>query len=359
MFEKSSSKISDNILYGLIGGALIIGVVTVYYSVSYFTSSAEQNTEETVENNTPEIRPDQTDSVSYARLASEIATNTNYVLLREDMLKNLRYTLENSKKYYEYASLARVLEEFKKHEEEANLSIKIGFPAQLILDFKPKEDFHAWLARLADYIFVRRFLLVPDTTQVVRNKDLKRVGPEKITKRGNILFSEKEDFWWVEIRGLNNFTDEIKTVANYLEQAIRTPQTISACSSFPVEKLKTKIGAFLRENNQVPLKVEVNKLISEFVAYSSENPQGFLPQVDFSNAENITKLQRETLAVETHNFLSKFNTKIIPVMKELPCDDAQCKEDRTNNYITAIGLMKKWIQRTELSKILEQSLFIK
>lgn len=362
MFEKTSSEISDNVFIGLVAGVVVVSVVVIVGGIAYLAGPSnnkhENKTVITNQEKIPTYVNTSRTAENLERLGSQIAANTEEVLERENLLKELRYAaVQDSNKYYEYDSLKKALDKLKllKENTQSIQTLKIGFPSKLILDYKTKEEYHLWLARLADYIFVSRFLLIEDTTQVVRNKEFKRVGPNKITKRGNIIFSEDKDFWWVEIRGLTSFVDEMQAVANYVEQAIKAPKTMSPCAEFAVQDLSTRISAFLEKNKRDALKKGIPELIDKFVGFCSENSKGFLTQVDFTKAENITDIQCKNLITETLNFTNEFNKKIIPVIHKFS-SDTEC---RNTNYKTTIILLKDWVQKTELSEILKQSLFIK
>lgn len=374
MFEKTAYEISDNLFIGLVAGAVVVGVVTICGGYYYLTGSSKKEPEtktavsiqEQTLLQTPTGKPS-----SIGLLGSQIAAQTERALEREKLLKELRYgALEDGKNNTEHSTLEealRDLESRKKIKTDGALTLKIKIPIKLIGDDK-KEDFLSWLSRVGDFIFVKRILLLePD--EVLLNTDFPRVGPTQIRERGNIIFSEEQDFWLVEIRGLRNFVREIQTVAEFIERAIQSPQFIIAFNGFVPTQLSVLMNTYLKSSQKDMLEkkeallcdrvVEVftlNKQLAELNIKS--NIQAFLPLVDFSTAPNIRASQRATLEEKTLEFLTAFDREVMPEIKKQP--DAKTNSIRNIRDFGPGWLMKHlrtWVIESNLIFILDQSLF--
>ena len=199
--------------------------------------------------------------------------------------------------------------------------MKIGFPSELISPHKNSAEFRSWLSRLGDYIFIRRILLISNLTEVLLNADFARADANQVSKRGNIIFSEDHNFWYVEIRGLKNYVDEIEIVANLIIQAIHAPKTMINFDGFPVKKLSLCLDNYLTKNNLESLETKERLLSDRLISISTINKQmkeqgidsnihAFLPLVDFSNAPNINSSEQKNLEAQREKFSKFFITKL-------------------------------------------------
>jgi len=367
-FEKTYAEMSNNVFYGLVTGAVIIGVVGIYSAVSYINRAPTQSDTTEIKSLPPTDKPLEepkkiiADS-HHASLVSSIATNSMAAIEREKMLKNIKFAVsEDEKSWHYYLSLEDAIEKLQTF-TSPNLVFKIGFPSKLVLEHKTKEELSSWLARLGDYIYATRFSLVEDTTDVVRHEEFFRAQAQEITECGMVIFSEDKDVWWVEIRGLENFVDEIKKVAGFIEKAITNPEAMSPCADFSTQDFSSKISLYFLSKKQRDFKALNDKevsLVDDLVYFSHANSRGCLLESDFSEAENITDSQGETLKAEMNNFIINFNREFLPVIGEQPDSErAQKIAVRGACYAGFVVSEKRWVIKTELSKILEESLFIK
>lgn len=355
---------SDNVFYGLVAGVVIVGAASFYGIYTYFNSNSVVNQVQTTQITTPTPitpRPAEkiTGSNSTPSLVQSIAVSSSVVVEKGNLLKKIKFAVPDKDKFWHYySSLEDAIDKLKTL-ESGDWVLKIGFPSQLILSSKTKEEFWAWLARVGDYIYARRFSLVRDTTDVVRNKIFYRAQADNISEKGNIIFSEETDFWWIEIRGLEKSVEEIQKVAGFIERAINAPETTNACAEFITQALSSKISMYLLLQKELALKDKEVTLINDLVKFSHTNSLGCPLESDFSQAESITDTQRLKLQEEMNNYLKNFIEEILPKISAQPnAEREQCLAVRGACYQKLVLSEKKWVIQTLLSNILEQSLFI-
>lgn len=246
-----------------------------------------------------------------------------------------------------------------------DVRLRIEFPSEIILRHHDEESFRAWLARVGDYIFAQRILLIKDVAEVVYDVDLMRVKSHDVHVRGCALFLPGLDRWGVQIRGFETHPTELKMVVEQiLFRALRQPERIAPCQAIRGQKMSALLKSYGKKIDQTQ-----SELLDGLMKYSTLNDLmiskkiemnlgAYLPLVAFetlpmeSFESSVIVEEREKLIQEIYSFI------VIENISDLGRTEENVKELWRKCYKWLFFKLRTWTGETDLPNLLWRSLFL-
>ncbi|MCA9508842.1 MAG: hypothetical protein KC505_10520 [Myxococcales bacterium] len=251
------------------------------------------------------------------------------------------------------------------NEHDSSIRVKIILPKELVAQHKDEKVFRRWLARVGDYIFVRRLEITDDWANILRNKDgLLRSAPSKIHERGCVLLSDNDKDWHIMLRGFENHALELITVIeNILVPAFSQTKNMADCPPLKTKKMSDALKDFHHKMSGNTIQLidhYINKCVVSRDMDIKINLTAFLPLTDFVELNSIENNEKEIIVAANEVFFNKFwqlmENNNVTKLKATPANlDNLIKA----SYVQTIDLYKIWLQESQLSSFLLKSLFEK
>lgn len=257
------------------------------------------------------------------------------------------------------------------HLEDALEILRQKDPATLKIVFEKsklssvdEKKFRQWLARVGDYIFARRLVLIKNTGEVIRNAIFARAKAAEIEQRGNILLSGDGEKWEITIRGLGNYIDEIRVVAqDIILKALSSPQSIKRPPPFEGTTISKRLNDYTLTEDQGKMadalirKITWDASFQQFAIKS--NLLAFLPLYDFRHVPNISEIQKSQLENLYGKYYQEFYEEIIVNNigeSKVSPENLDIILGKTSSWLEES--LVEWVSQADISTIIKNSLFI-